>query len=217
MIVYKNQILNSVEDRKSTSCFLPISMGTIANSLNLCASMLMLMPLTISLPCLIKPDLFISMIYKRLLSFRLCSLRENEDLFPIRQHAYRKRQATCEALLDKVYAGHSALDRGRKLIMTQIYFSAPIDRVSHSSFLFKMRNMGSWRCCFYRCLRLVMYTIRMLKWSLVFLRVVSLVLYFIYNTPVIYNYSRENSFYVMLRELTKRQLSRRIIYVLLAW
>lgn len=84
MIVYKNQILNSVEDRKSTSCFLPISMGTIANSLNLCASMLMLMPLTISLPCLIKPDLFISMIYKRLLSFRLCSLRENEDLFPIR-------------------------------------------------------------------------------------------------------------------------------------
>ena len=47
------------------------------------------------------------------------------------QYAYRKGLGTCDALLDIVFEGQVALDRGRELAVVQIVFRAIFDRVNH--------------------------------------------------------------------------------------
>ena len=44
--------------------------------------------------------------------------------------------------MDIVCAGQAALDSGRELAVVQIDFSAAFDRVSHSGFLYKLRDVG---------------------------------------------------------------------------
>ena len=86
-------------------------------------------------PISIKP--FLSKVYERLVSSRLCAFMETEGVFPRHHYAYRMGMGTYDALLDIVCAGKGALDRGRELSAVQIDFSAGFDRFSHSGLLYK--------------------------------------------------------------------------------
>ena len=64
------------------------------------------------------------------------------DAFTRHQYSYCKGPGTRDALLDIVCAGQAALNRERELAVVQIDFSATFDRVSHSGFLYKLRDVG---------------------------------------------------------------------------
>ena len=65
---------------------------------------------------------FLSKVYERLVSSRLCAFMETRH-----QYAYRKGRGTCNALLVIVCEGQVALDRGKELAVLQIDFGAAFD------------------------------------------------------------------------------------------
>ena len=76
---------------------------------------------------------------------------------------------------------HAALDRGRELALAQLNFSAAFDDVNHSVLLFKLPYVKIVDVLFDiivgflsgRELRLMVCSVTMIRWSLVFLKVVS--------------------------------------------
>lgn len=84
----------------------------------------------------------LSKIYERLISVRLYRFMESRGIFPLHQYSYRKNLGTCDALLDIICTGQSALDGGGELALIQLDFSAAFDRVNHAGLLFKLCDAG---------------------------------------------------------------------------
>ena len=84
----------------------------------------------------------LSKVFERLIALRFGRFLERSGVLPSHQYSYRKRLGTCDALLDIVCAGQLELDRGGKLELVQIDFSAAFDKVIHGGLVFKLREAG---------------------------------------------------------------------------
>ena len=68
----------------------------------------------------------------------LNNLAEKKNLFPHLQFGFRKGLGTCDALLTITNFVQKALDRGCKVCMVGLDFSAAFDRVNHKFLIFKL-------------------------------------------------------------------------------
>ncbi|KAI3381869.1 hypothetical protein SNEBB_010891 [Seison nebaliae] len=84
----------------------------------------------------------LSKVYEKLLSSRLGSYFEKNNIYPTNQFAYRKNLGTCDALLSISHKLQMALDSGSEARAVQIDFSAAFDRVNHIALLHKLKSVG---------------------------------------------------------------------------
>ena len=84
----------------------------------------------------------LSKIFERLIALRFGRFLERSGVLPSHKYSYRKRLATCDALLDIVCAGQLELDSGGELELIQIDFSVAFDGVNHGGLVFKLREAG---------------------------------------------------------------------------
>ena len=76
------------------------------------------------------------------LCWRLTSLLEKNNLFPVLQFGFRKGLGTCDALLIITNVVQKALDSGCKVLMVGLDYSAAFDRIHHEALTFKVRQLG---------------------------------------------------------------------------